>query len=70
MPIAQKHFITALYDSFPDPVVIFDAAKTIIAANDAAVRQFGHPRDGFGLDVLRASAGDVVNADRNLHCFG
>lgn len=42
MPIAQKHFITALYDSFPDPVVIFNAEKTIIAANDAAVRQFGY----------------------------
>ncbi|KQY14451.1 PAS domain-containing sensor histidine kinase [Rhizobium sp. Root482] len=42
MPIAQKHFITALYDSFPDPVVIFDAAKVVIGINDAAIRQFGY----------------------------
>ncbi|HTO31296.1 MAG TPA: PAS domain S-box protein [Pararhizobium sp.] len=47
MPISQKHFIQALYDSFPDPVVIVDADRMILAANPAASKQFGYAPDEF-----------------------
>ncbi|MBP1856939.1 PAS domain S-box protein [Rhizobium herbae] len=42
MPIAQKHFIQALYDSFPDPVIIVDSDKIIRAANQSTLKQFGY----------------------------
>lgn len=45
MPIAQKHFIQALYDSFPDPVVVVDASRIIRSANPANIRQFGYALD-------------------------
>lgn len=45
MPIAQKHFIQALYDSFPDPVFIVDSDRVIRAANPAALAQFGYSAD-------------------------
>lgn len=45
MPIAQKHFIQALYDSFPDPVVIVDSDRVIRAVNPAAPKQFGYGED-------------------------
>ncbi len=54
MPIAQKHFIQALYDSFPDPVVIVDSDRVIRAVNPAASQQFGYP------------ANEIVNSPARL----
>lgn len=45
MPIAQKHFVQALYDSFPDPVVIIDSSRVILFANPATMKQFGYALD-------------------------
>ncbi|OBZ92441.1 hypothetical protein ADU59_27305 [Pararhizobium polonicum] len=61
MPIAQKHFVQALYDSFPDPVVIVDSGRIIIGANSATSRQFGYtPAEIGGLParILYASDAD------------
>ncbi|MBD9647104.1 PAS domain S-box protein [Ensifer sp. ENS09] len=33
----------ALYETFPDPVIIIDAERIIRSANNAALRQFGYP---------------------------
>lgn len=45
MPIAQKHFVQALYGSFPDPVVIVDSSRVILFANPATMKQFGYALD-------------------------
>ncbi|MBW9062032.1 PAS domain S-box protein [Rhizobium herbae] len=45
MPIAQKHFVQALYGSFPDPVVVIDSDWIILSANPAITKQFGYTAD-------------------------
>lgn len=37
----------ALYETFPDPVIIIDAERVIRSANNAALRQFGYPAEEF-----------------------
>ncbi|WP_429815381.1 sensor histidine kinase [Ensifer sp. B1-9] len=37
----------ALYEAFPDPVIIVDAERIIRSANNAAFRQFGYPAEEF-----------------------
>lgn len=37
----------ALYETFPDPVIIIDAERIIRSANNAALRQFGYPAAEF-----------------------
>ncbi|MBD9519134.1 PAS domain S-box protein [Ensifer sp. ENS02] len=37
----------ALYETFPDPVIIIDAERIIRSANNAALRQFGYPSAEF-----------------------
>lgn len=37
----------ALYETFPDPVIILDAERFIRSANPAALQQFGYPADAF-----------------------
>lgn len=41
----QDHFARALYETFPEPVVFVDEAKTILAVNQATTHQFGHTED-------------------------
>ncbi|MDO9418864.1 PAS domain S-box protein [Pararhizobium sp.] len=45
MPLMQNHIVTALFDSFPDPVIVASPAKVIAEANDAACQQFGYARE-------------------------
>ncbi|WEZ83387.1 PAS domain S-box protein [Rhizobium sp. 32-5/1] len=44
-PPMQDHFARALYETFPEPVVVVDQAKTILAVNQAATQQFGHAEE-------------------------
>ena len=37
----------ALYETFPDPVIIIDAERVIRSANNAALRQFGYSSEEF-----------------------
>ena len=37
----------ALYEAFPDPVIIIDADRIIRSANNAALRQLGYSADEF-----------------------
>ncbi|MEI2299855.1 sensor histidine kinase [Ensifer sp. MJa1] len=37
----------ALYENFPDPVIIIDAERVIRSANNAALRQFGYTAEEF-----------------------
>ncbi|WP_408015693.1 PAS domain-containing protein, partial [Rhizobium alarense] len=41
MAFFKDHVVAALYDDFPHPVFLIDAAKRIEAANRAAVDLFG-----------------------------
>jgi len=53
MPIAQKHFVLALYGSFPDPVVIVDSDQIILSANPAITKQFGYAPDEIAKRPVR-----------------
>jgi PAS domain S-box-containing protein len=76
MPIAQKHFVVALYDSFPDPVVIVDSDQIILAANPAITKQFGYAPDEIAncpVRILYASDNDYdacLNPDARERAAG
>jgi PAS domain S-box-containing protein len=41
----QDHFARALYETFPEPVVVVDQAKTILAVNQAVTHQFDYTEE-------------------------
>ncbi len=57
----QDHFVRALYETFPEPVVMVDTAKTILSVNQATLQQFGYAEDellGQHVRILYATEQD------------
>jgi len=53
----QDHFARALYETFPEPVVVVDKAKTILSVNHATLKQFG-----YGEEELLARPVSIIYA--------
>lgn len=57
----------ALYETFPDPVIILDAGRVIRSANPAALDKFGYPVDAFIGQPARLIYADDHEYARRLH---
>ncbi|OJF93335.1 PAS domain-containing sensor histidine kinase [Pararhizobium antarcticum] len=53
----QDHFARALYEMFPEPVVVVDRQRMILSLNEAALRQFG-----FGEEELLGQPASILYA--------
>lgn len=68
MPLSNENLLKALYDTLPDPVLVVDAGRHVIAANPAAIEKFGYTRQelvgmhAVGLYASSKDAEEVGNA--------
>ncbi len=62
MPLSPENMLKALYDTLPDPVLVVDANRCILAANPATAEKFGYTADelvGMNAVGLYASSTDA-----------
>lgn len=62
MPLSPENMLKALYDTLPDPVLVVDASRRILAANPATAEKFGYTADelvGMNAVGLYASSKDA-----------
>lgn len=62
MQLSPENLLKALYETLPDPVLIVNDQRIIVAANPAATTKFGYSNDelvGMGAAELYASAADA-----------
>ena len=62
MQLSPENLLKALYETLPDPVLIVNDQRFIVAANPAATTKFGYSNDelvGMGPAELYASAADA-----------
>jgi len=70
MPLLPENMLKALYDTLPDPVLIVDGNRTILAANAAATQKFGYSAEelvGMSAAQFYASSADAQDVGGELY---
>lgn len=70
MPLSPENMLKALYDTLPDPVLVVDASRRILAANPATAEKFGYePHELVGMSAvgLYASSTDAEEIGNVLY---
>ena len=70
MPLSPENMLKALYDTLPDPVLVVDASRRILAANPATAEKFGfaaHELVGMNAVGLYASSKDAEEIGNALY---
>ena len=70
MSLSPENMLKALYDTLPDPVLVVDASRHILAANPATAEKFGYTAQelvGMNAVGLYASSKDAEEVGNALY---